>query len=115
MVAWMRSEGGGATFNPMNTTDRMPGSTSYNSAGVQNFRNFHQGLAATLKTLNNGRYGGIIQALRQGRNAYAVAQAVGDSAWGTSGSLMADVLNGMSGVRNRSIVAGGGTGGGPVS
>ena len=34
LTAWARSEGGKATWNPLNTTLRLPGSTDYNSIGV---------------------------------------------------------------------------------
>jgi|SRR5215472_12015353 len=98
--AWQRAEGGTALNNPFNTTQTMPGSTAYNqvagTAGVQNYSTPGQGIAATINTLNNGRYGGIIDALRAGNNPQAVASAVGASPWGTSGSLMSQILGGPS-------------------
>jgi murein DD-endopeptidase MepM/ murein hydrolase activator NlpD len=96
--AWQRAEGGTALNNPFNTTQTMPGSTAYNNvpgtAGVQNYSTPGQGIAATIATLTNGRYGSILDALRQGNNAQAVASAVGASPWGTSGRLMSQILGG---------------------
>ena len=97
LAAWQRSEGGSARFNPFNTTQTMPGAGSYNSIGVRNYTSYAQGLNATVKTITNGRYGAVISALRHGRNPYAVASAVGNSPWGSSGSLMTSVLRGMGG------------------
>lgn len=86
VLAWMRAEGGNwnnsARYNPLNTTQRMSGSSSMNSVGVQAYRSWDQGLDATVKTLKNGYYGPILHAL-QGSSAQAVANAVVNSPWGT--------------------------------
>lgn len=97
MLAWQRSEGGAARYNPFNTTLGLPGASSYNSVGVRNYNSYGQGLNATLRTLKNGYYGGIIASLRHGGNPYATAAAIGKSPWGSSGSLIASVLHGMGG------------------
>lgn len=65
--AWMRREGGGGANNPLNTTQRMTGSTSFNSVGVQNYANIATGVQATIKTLRNGRYGDLLTALQSGK------------------------------------------------
>lgn len=87
ITAWERAEGGhwsnGARFNPLNTTQRMPGSAPMNSVGVQAYTSWSQGLTATVTTLRNGHYGGILAALRAGSCAPCVAAAVGASPWGT--------------------------------
>jgi len=87
IVAWEMAEGGhwnnSAHYNPLNTTWTMPGSTSMNSVGVKAYVSWQQGFKATLKTLHNGYYDGILRALRRGDNAQAVADAVADSPWGT--------------------------------
>ena len=87
IVAWENAEGGHwhntATYNPLNTTQPMPGSTPMNSVGVQAYGSWDQGLQATAKTLENGQYGGILQQLKQGNSATAVDQAVVASPWGT--------------------------------
>lgn len=87
VVAWERAEGGhwtnDARYNPLNTTQRMPGSRTVNAAGVQAYRTWGDGLRATVITLENGRYGGVLSVLRAGGCALCVAEAVGASPWGT--------------------------------
>ena len=63
VVAWSALEGGhyynSARYNPMNTMQSMPG--SHDAVGkVQAYTSWDQGLAATLKTLNNGLYSNVI-------------------------------------------------------
>ena len=87
VTAWEMAEGGHwyntAYFNPLNTTQSMPGATVFNSVGVKAYTSWRQGLQATVITMKNGYYGGIIEALRRGNDASAVAAAVGESPWGT--------------------------------
>ena len=63
---WQSYEGGTAKFNPLNTTQKVKGSTRYNSAGVQNYPTAAAGTTATRITLENGRYPDILKALRSG-------------------------------------------------
>ncbi len=87
ITAWEMAEGGHwyntAYYNPLNTTQSMPGATVFNSVGVKAYTSWKQGLEATVTTLKNGYYGGIIEALRRGDDSTAVAAAVGASPWGT--------------------------------
>jgi hypothetical protein len=87
VTAWEMAEGGHwyntAYYNPLNTTQGMPGATVFNSVGVKAYTSWKQGLEATMITLKNGYYGGILDALRRGNDATAVAAAVGASPWGT--------------------------------
>ena len=94
ITTWMRYEGGGggaatgigknsANYNPLNTTQGAPGSTSMNSVGVQSYLSRDQGLDATVKTLQNGKYGGVLDALKQGNDTAGILSAVGASPWGT--------------------------------
>ena len=87
ITAWEMAEGGHwyntAYYNPLNTTQGMPGATVFNSVGVKAYTSWKQGLEATMITLKNGYYGGILDALRRGNDATAVAAAVGASPWGT--------------------------------
>ena len=87
VTAWEAAEGGAwqnsASGNPLNTTMPEPGSSAINSAGVQAYPSWQEGFAATVATLNNGDYPGILAALRAGDSAQAVADAVGASPWGT--------------------------------
>lgn len=93
LQAWHQAEGGNASYNPFNTTQGAPGASNYNSVGVKNYGSEDQGVQATVQTLQNGRYGNILQALASGNNARAVAQAIANSPWGT-GALVLKVLGG---------------------
>lgn len=83
--AWQGEEGTFGKFkNPLDTTEREPGSRSINSVNVQQFVSFAQGIHATVVTLYNGRYPAVIAALRAGNNAERIARAVwGPHVWGT--------------------------------
>jgi len=87
VVAWEMAEGGHwyntAYYNPLNTTQSMPGATVFNSVGVKAYTSWAQGLKASVITIRNGLYGGILDALRRGNDAQAVADAVAASPWGT--------------------------------
>ncbi len=87
ITSWEIAEGGNwhnsAHYNPLDTTMPEPGSTAMNSVGVQAYTSWSEGLTATVATLTNGLYGGILAALRAGDSALAVSAAVGDSPWGT--------------------------------
>jgi hypothetical protein len=95
LVGWANAEGGNwnnsARYNPLNTTQGAPGATSINSVGVKSYNNWQQGINATVQTLRNGNYGGIINALHTS-NPHAVAQAIGASPWGTSGATVAQTI-----------------------
>jgi hypothetical protein len=87
ITAWAKAEGGNwhntAKFNPLNTTQNATGATSMNSVGVKSYTSWQQGMQATVDTLNNGRYGGILAALSTGTSDQAVRAAVARSPWGT--------------------------------
>lgn len=91
LVAWMQAEGSTAKFNPLATTQAMPGATDFNSVGVKNYTSLQQGVEATAKTLNYGAdrglygYKPIRRRLRKSRWAYWTLRAVEDSVWGTGG------------------------------
>lgn len=85
---WQPFEGGNAAFNPLNTTQKEPGSTEYNSAGVQNYPSQAVGEIATAKTLINGYYAHILLALRtdisiNDWSKYPIPEEV--DTWGTHG------------------------------
>lgn len=95
--AWQRAEGGSARYNPLNTTQRMPGSSRYNTAGVQGYRDYLSGIDATMQTLRGpkGNYAPILAALHSGRATPAqFVSAVGGSRWGTDVNLLRSVLAG---------------------
>lgn len=91
LYAWRQAEGGSARYNPFNTTQRMPGSVAYNTVGVQHYPDAATGVAATVKTLLNGRYPTLVASMREGRSARAMADALAASPWGT-GALAQKVL-----------------------
>lgn len=94
-AAQMQAEGGDAAFNPFNTTLPMPGSTRYNSVGVQNYVSAEQGVEATVKTLleNGHGYEVIRRRLLRNASATAIVEAIGDSDWGTDSTLALTVLD----------------------
>jgi len=81
--AWARTENTTASHNPLATTMPEPGSTTFNSAGVQNYTSYRQGLKATAATLRNGFYQPLVSDLRAGDNAQQCADDVARSKWGT--------------------------------
>jgi murein DD-endopeptidase MepM/ murein hydrolase activator NlpD len=90
--SWEVAEGGGfgglTAFNPLNTTLALPGSRTVTRVGVQAYTSAAQGFQATVDTLREGRYSGIVGALRAGNSARAVEQAVAASPWGTGPFLL---------------------------
>lgn len=89
--AWISSEGTKATFNPLATVRDAPGATNMNKVGVKNFVSYEQGVDTTVGAITNGLYDDVIAALRRGDDAYAVADAIARSPWGTGG-LVRSVL-----------------------
>lgn len=85
LVAWQLSEFTQAAWNPLATTEPMTGSTTFNSAGVQNFVSIDQGLQATQLTLENGLathgYDAIVSSLRNCGDPMATAEAINASDW----------------------------------
>lgn len=88
IMAWETQEGGNwnnsAKYNPLNTTQTAPG--SYNpgfSAGVQAYTSWAEGLQATVQTLTNGSYSGILAVLRRSGSLSEFKAAVNSSPWGT--------------------------------
>ena len=111
IVAWANREGGGGAWNPLNTTQGEPGSTALagNSAGVQNFTTFAQGVNATVQTLHNGFYNDVVAALQSGK-ANPNHTYNGLSTWSGGG------YSNLSGVAptNKAVQAGGTFTGGAV-
>jgi hypothetical protein len=91
--AWEQAEGTSASFNPLATTQSgFSGETRFNSVGVKNYATYQDGIDANAHALLNGRYTNILDALRAGNSATAVAQAIQNSPWGTGG-LVLKILN----------------------
>jgi len=83
IVAWETLENTQAQNNPLATERVMgvPGEDNFNSVGVRNYPTLAVGVAATVVTLSNGYYGGILGALPNGTFA-EIANAVDASPWG---------------------------------
>jgi hypothetical protein len=100
IVAWEAAEGGhwhnNASYNPLNTTQGAPDAVPINSVGVKAYSSWDEGLTATVQTLQNGYYPGVLAALSAGSDPYAVSSAVGASPWGTGDfrSVLGSVLAG---------------------
>jgi hypothetical protein len=72
LAKWQPFEGGhtnnDAKWNFLNTTQRMPGSHSINSVGVQSYGSLAQGAQAFARTLRGDeRYAGLVSFLRSGQ------------------------------------------------
>lgn len=89
LISWMQAEGGTALWNPLNTTQPMPGDSIYNWVGVRNYPDFQTGLAATIKTIKQTHpslgYVPILSSLRSCARARRTLKYVEASAWGTGG------------------------------
>lgn len=90
VVSWEYAESGvppnAAKFNPLNTTQKMPGSWDFNYNGgypVQNYPDYRTGIVANAKVIHNGYYPNVVAALTAGNDAQAVVDAVVASPWGT--------------------------------
>jgi hypothetical protein len=90
LKTWARFEGGHfknkADFNPLNTTYSMAGATSMNKVGVKAYKNWDDGIHATVASLTGNRasergYAAIVEALRKGADKEAILAAVNKSAW----------------------------------
>ena len=93
--AWATAEGGTAKWNPLNTTYYLPGCTNYNTSGVKNYVRPTEGCCATVLTLVNGFYTGILGALQGGTaTAEQIVEMHGDefSTWGTNPTVILQVL-----------------------
>jgi hypothetical protein len=94
-LAWHRAEGGSAKWNPWNTEYPLPRATNYNQQGVKNYPREVMGLAATILTLSNGLYNGILGDLQSGK--FTAKQIVQRNAaefdkWGTHASHILPLL-----------------------
>jgi hypothetical protein len=89
LAAWMRREFSGwppsAKNNPFATTQSMPGSTQFNSVGVQNYASAADGVSANAQTITNGRYPTIVSALKAGTGICGGGFASEFSTWSGGG------------------------------
>jgi len=88
MASWIQHETTWppvASNNPMNSTLQMPGSTTFNSAGVQNYPDAKTGATANAQTIANGLYPNILKALRAGTGICGGGFADEFSKWSNGG------------------------------
>ena len=68
-------EGWNDRYNPLNVVQPEPGSSSFNSAGVQSYDSFDSGVQGAVTLFSNSHWTGVRAALAQGDNAEGVLQA----------------------------------------
>lgn len=106
LYAWRQAEGAKAAFNPFNTTFKKEKGSFWNclrrksnkcTGGVRNYANETDGIDATVKTLNNGRYDCVVNGLKNDIGAKQIAGKCLSNlkTWGT-GKLIKKVLEGES-------------------
>jgi hypothetical protein len=84
LAAWIGAESNNSRFhNPLATTMGAPGASDANTVGVKNYPNDAIGIDATVRTLHNGFYQGVLAALAKGDSAQRLVTAVAASPWGT--------------------------------
>ena len=107
MSMWQPYEGG-SEDNPLNTTENMPGATNWNEIGVKRYKSLADGVEATARTLTNGLYPNILNAMKTGKIDGSIAPDVRTWTSGKpdGGSHFADSLGG--GQNSGTSAAGGG-------
>ncbi len=105
LTQWQPYEGANAAYNPLNTTQHMPGSSPLggdpnqnNGNPVQEYTSEEQGAEATAKTLMNGAYPVILNALQTGNfnNVSGIEQNL--RTWGT-GNWASKLASGESSIQ----------------
>jgi hypothetical protein len=102
LVAWAQAEGASCAYNAYATTWKFPDSKlcGSNPHGVQEYRTLEQGISAVVKTLagEGHGYGAIKRTIKDPKaTAGQIADAIGESDWGTSGDLIRAVLKDIQG------------------
>lgn len=96
VTAWNRAEGGDRTaqFNPLNTTQPMPGDSCFNylsgRCGVRNYASYKDGLEANVTTVLNGRYVTLLSGLRTNNTELAFS-GLAEGVWGTNTDTVSEV------------------------
>lgn len=83
-----------AHFNPFNTTKRIPGSSTVpgNTAGVQDYGSFYDGVYAAAATLRERPYSNVLADLRHNVPPSQLIETWNRTPWGTAPQLLRDVL-----------------------
>jgi hypothetical protein len=82
-VAWQTAEGTTASWNPLATTQDMPGATLFNSVGVKNYPSLASGVQATILTLQGTSHGyeQIVADLQASMDPMVTGGAINASDW----------------------------------
>lgn len=98
LSAWAFGEDTKARFNPLATTWAMPGDSDFNSFGpgdafhVRNYADYADGLTATVRTLHDGHYPAIVEALVDGDPRFTPEVLAELDTWGTGGEHVRSIL-----------------------
>jgi murein DD-endopeptidase MepM/ murein hydrolase activator NlpD len=93
--SWQQAEGSEAVFNPLATTQEMPGATCFNQTPcVKNYLSAEDGFNATLLTLkgNHPGYSEIVRGI-QSNDPNLAFNGLAASPWGTHAPLVAQIYN----------------------
>ena len=94
--SWIQAEGTAAAYNPLATSQPMPGSSDFNSDHVQEYLSVEDGLKATVLTLqsNHPGYSNIAEGIRT-NDVQRAFDGLAASPWGThAGDVAAMIYNG---------------------
>lgn len=85
LVAWQGAENTTATFNPIATSQDMPGATIFNGDGVKNYASYQDGIDATARTLtySYAGYADMLAGIQQ-NDAQRAFSGLYASPWGTN-------------------------------
>lgn len=75
LYAVAQLEGVNDRYNPLNSVTKEPGSTSFNSVGVQRYTSFDSGVAGTVALLQGAHWNGVRAALAADKGTAAVLAA----------------------------------------
>lgn len=91
LVAAQAVEGGwmhnAARYNPLNTTEILPGSRVVTPIGVRAYASIQDGVDATAKTFTNGRYVDILAALQSDSDPDDTLSRPGWKTWGWTSAI----------------------------
>lgn len=92
--AWIQAEGTTAAYNPLATSQPMPGSTAFNADNVQEYLTVEDGLAATVLTLRSSHagYSDIAEGIRT-NDVQRAFDGLAASPWGTHAGDVAAIYN----------------------
>lgn len=116
LQGWSQAEGTSAKNNPLATSWTSPDiqSSKFNSSGVQNYASPSAGALATARTLSNGLYPYIMDALKSGNAVGYLYNNVGGNATNIYGNLNGWASNGQGKTESsyvRNVLSGIGDGG----